>query len=154
MEDNSGETTERSEQTTDTPKAIKLEAYQKRIEKPWGYEIHWVPEGVPYMGKLLFINEGARLSLQAHDTKLESWFVVSGRAAVVWENEAGELVQTELLPGQGYSIQVGQKHRLVGITDTEVMEVSTPEEGTTYRYEDDYQRPDETPEQRRLERNE
>lgn len=154
MEDVSSEQAERSEQTFDAPKAIKLEVHQKRVEKPWGYEIHWVPESAPYMGKLLFIKEGARLSLQAHDTKQESWFVVSGRAAVVWENETGELVQTELETGQGYSIQVGQKHRLVGITDTEVMEVSTPEAGTTYRFEDDYKRPDETPEQRRLERNE
>lgn len=154
MEDISGEATERSEQIMDTAKAIRLEAHQRRVEKPWGYEIHWVPESAPYMGKLLFIKEGARLSLQAHDTKQESWFVVEGRAAVVWEDERGELVQTELEPGQGYSIQVGQKHRLVGVTDTKVIEVSTPEAGTTYRYEDDYQRPDETPEQRRLERNE
>jgi mannose-6-phosphate isomerase len=133
---------------------IKLQAYQKRIEKPWGYEIHWVPEGAPYMGKLLFITEGSRLSLQSHDVKQESWFLLSGRAAVIWENEAGELVQTELMPGQGYSIPVGQKHRLVGITDTEVLEVSTPEAGNTFRHEDDYARPDETPEQRAFERGE
>lgn len=145
---------EPSEQTVDTTNMIELAAYQRRIEKPWGYEIHWVPEGAPYMGKLLFIKEGARLSLQSHDTKQESWFLMSGRAAVVWENESGELVQTELMPGQGYSIPVGQKHRLVGITDTQVMEVSTPEAGNTFRHEDDYARPDETPEQRAIERGE
>ncbi len=154
METISGEPTEPPEQTLETAKVIKLEAYQKRIEKPWGYEIHWVPEDAPYMGKLLFIKEGARLSLQSHDTKQESWFLMNGRAGVIWEDEAGELVQTELVPGQGYSIQVGQKHRLVGITDTEVIEVSTREEGNTFRHEDDYARPDETPEQRRIERGE
>jgi mannose-6-phosphate isomerase-like protein (cupin superfamily) len=150
----SSEPTELPEQTTETANVIELKAYQKRIEKPWGHEIHWVPEDAPYMGKLLFIKEGARLSLQSHDTKQESWFLLKGRAAVIWENEAGELVQTELEQGMGYSIQVGQKHRLVGVTDTEVLEVSTPEAGNTFRHEDDYARPDETPEQRRLERNE
>jgi mannose-6-phosphate isomerase len=54
----------------------------------------------------------------------------------------------------GYSTQVGQKHRLKAITDCDIIEVSTPEAGTTWRLEDDYARPDETPEQRRLERGE
>jgi len=63
-------------------------------------------------------------------------------------------METELQPGQGYSTQVGQKHRLIGITDTDIIEVSTPEAGTTWRLEDDYARPDETPEQRRVEREE
>lgn len=104
------------------------------------------------MGKILHINKGARLSLQLHDKKQESWFLMNGQAAVVWENQKGELVTTELKPGTGYSTQVGQRHRLVGITDCDIVEVSTPELGTTWRLEDDYDRPDETPEQRELER--
>jgi mannose-6-phosphate isomerase-like protein (cupin superfamily) len=52
----------------------------------------------------LHINEGARLSLQIHDQKQESWFLMAGKAAVIWENEQGEnLVETELKPGVGYS---------------------------------------------------
>lgn len=131
---------------------FSIEPYVKRIEKPWGYELHWVPADAPYMGKVLHINEGARLSLQIHDEKQESWFVTKGKAAVIWENDQGELVQTELQPGQGYSTQVGQRHRLVGLTDCDVLEVSTPELGTTWRLEDDYARPHETPEQREIER--
>jgi mannose-6-phosphate isomerase len=136
------------------PSGFSTEPYVKRVEKPWGYELHWVREDAPYMGKLEHINAGARLSLQVHDQKQESWFIVSGRAAVIWENARGELVETELQPGQGYSTKVGQKHRLKGITDTDIIEVSTPEAGTTWRLEDDYARPDETPEQRRVERGE
>jgi mannose-6-phosphate isomerase-like protein (cupin superfamily) len=104
------------------------------------------------MGKIIHINKGARLSLQIHDEKQESWLVVNGKAAVIWENAEGELIETELLPGQGYSTQIGQRHRLVGITDCDVVEVSTPELGTTWRLEDDYARPHETPEQREIER--
>jgi len=106
------------------------------------------------MGKIEHLNAGARMSLQVHDTKQESWFLMSGRAAVIWENNRGQLIETELEPGKGYSIKIGQKHRLKGITDCDVIEVSTKEAGTTWRLEDDYARPDETPEQRRKERGE
>jgi mannose-6-phosphate isomerase-like protein (cupin superfamily) len=126
--------------------------FAKRIEKPWGYEIHWVPEDKPYMGKVLHINADKRLSLQAHDQKQESWLLLNGRAKVIWDNAQGELIETELETGKGYSCSVGQRHRLVGITDCDVLEVSTPEIGTTFRLEDDYKRPDETQELRKSER--
>jgi mannose-6-phosphate isomerase-like protein (cupin superfamily) len=102
----------------------------------------------------LHINAGKRLSLQLHDQKLESWLIMSGQAKVVWENANGELTETMLEPGKGYTTQLGQKHRLVGVTDCDVIEVSTPELGTTWRLEDDFARPDETPEQRAIERGE
>ena len=133
---------------------FKQDSYAKRINKPWGYEIHWVPSELPYMGKVLHINKGARLSLQIHDQKQESWFLIKGKAKVIWENNKGELTETELAEGVGYSTSVGQKHRLVGITDCNIVEVSTPELGTTWRLEDDYARPDETEEQRAIERSE
>jgi len=134
------------------PTDFSTEPYVRRIDKPWGYELHWVPVDAPYMGKLIHINAGARLSLQVHDAKQESWFLIAGQATVIWENNRGELVETALQPGQGYNTSVGQKHRLVGVTDCDIIEVSTPEAGTTWRLEDDYARPDETPEQRQRER--
>lgn len=130
------------------------EPYVKRVEKPWGYELHWVREGAPYMGKIMHINAGTQLSLQVHDEKEESYFMMSGRAKLMWQDPSGKMVETEMQPGFGYSTQVGQKHRLIGITDCDVIEASTPEKGTTWRLEDDYARPDETPEQRALERGE
>lgn len=127
-------------------------SYVRRIEKPWGYEIHWVPNGKPYMGKLLHIDEGKRLSLQVHDKKTESWFIVNGRGKIIWDNDKGELIETELEAGKGYGCEVGQRHRLVGITNCDIIEISTPEIGTTFRLEDDYKRPDETEELRKKER--
>ncbi len=128
--------------------------FAKKIEKPWGYEVHWVPEDKPYMGKVLHINVGKRLSLQIHDKKQESWFLLKGRAIVVWDNANGELIETELENGKGYTCALGQRHRLVGITDCDVLEISTPEIGTTFRLEDDYKRPDETEKVRKEERGE
>lgn len=136
------------------PAGFTNDPYIKRVEKPWGYELHWVPEGLPYMGKVLHINAGAQLSLQVHDAKQESYFISSGRAALIWENNKGKLIETELKPGFGYATQLGQKHRLKGITDCNIIEVSTPEKGTTWRLADDYSRPHETPEQRKKERGE
>lgn len=132
--------------------SFSTDSYVKRVDKPWGYELHWVPADAPYMGKIIHINTGARLSLQLHDKKQESWLVIRGTAVVMWENAAGELIQTELQPGRGYSTRLGQRHRLIGVTDCDVVEVSTPELGTTWRLEDDYARPHETPEQRAQER--
>lgn len=137
------------------PSGFSTDSYIKRIEKPWGFELHWVPADAPYLGKLLHINEGARLSLQVHDEKQESWFIISGQGAVIWEDDKGELVETELRPGVGYSTKVGQKHRLKGLAGgCDIIEVSTPERGTTWRLEDDFARPHETPAQRARERGE
>jgi mannose-6-phosphate isomerase-like protein (cupin superfamily) len=131
-----------------------LSPYMKRIEKPWGFELHWTQADLPYMGKVLHINAGARLSLQVHDSKSETWLLMAGRCKVAWENADGKLIETELEPGRGYTCNLGQKHRLEGITDCEIIEVSTPEEGTTWRLHDDFERPHETPRQRAIERGE
>ncbi|MGI0134810.1 MAG: hypothetical protein ACREBW_07635, partial [Candidatus Micrarchaeaceae archaeon] len=77
------------------------------------------------------------------------------KGAVIWENNQGELVETVLRPGVGYSTKVGQKHRLKGLVGgCDIVEVSTPERGITWRLEDDFSRPHETPHQRALERDE
>ena len=128
--------------------------YVKRVEKPWGYELHWVPEGMPYMGKVLHIDAGKRLSLQAHDTKQETYWLVNGECNLIIENKDGELETIKLEKGKGYSTMVGQRHRHQAVTDCDVLEVSIPEGGTTWRLEDDYERPDETETQRKKERGE
>ena len=126
--------------------------FAKRINKPWGYEIHFVPEGMPYMGKIEHLNAGCRLSLQIHDKKIETMTLINGRAKIIWDDRNGNLIETEMQKGFSYTIAVGQRHRLIGITDCDVVEFSTPEIGTTYRLEDDYNRKDETEEIRIKER--
>ncbi|OGD86249.1 hypothetical protein A2164_00645 [Candidatus Curtissbacteria bacterium RBG_13_35_7] len=114
--------------------------YVRRIEKPWGWEIHWVPDDKPYMGKIEHIKRGHRWSLQYHDKKMESWILINGRAALIWDNNNGELEEIEMKRNMGYSGDVKQRHRIYGITDCDIVEVSTPEMGITYRLEDDYDR--------------
>jgi mannose-6-phosphate isomerase len=138
------------------PKRLEFEIapYWRRVEKPWGWELHWTPESAPYKGKLLHIRAGTRLSLQVHDAKHESWYLLSGRCTAVWEDASGVLIETELIAGRGYTCTPGRRHRLVGITDCELIEVSTPETGTTLRLADDFSRPHETPKQRAMDRGE
>jgi mannose-6-phosphate isomerase len=120
----------------------------KRVEKPWGYELIFTPDDLPYTGKIMHVDAGKRQSLQVHDKKQETYFLATGRGGVIIENSKGDLEEIEFEKGKGYTTMVGQKHRIFAITDCDVWEVSTPEEGTTYRLEDDYNRPDETEEVR------
>jgi mannose-6-phosphate isomerase-like protein (cupin superfamily) len=66
------------------PSNFSTAPYVRRIDKPWGYELHLVPPELPYMLKLIHINADKRLSLQMHDEKQESWTLIAGEARVVW----------------------------------------------------------------------
>ena len=48
-----------------------------RVEKPWGHEIIWA-KAERYVGKILHIEPGHVLSLQYHNKKDESIYVLSG----------------------------------------------------------------------------
>ncbi|MDQ3809015.1 MAG: cupin [Chloroflexota bacterium] len=136
------------------PHTFSIEPLARRVEKPWGYEILLSPADAPYTAKLIHVRAGKRLSLQTHDTKVETQTLVGGRGILVLEGPDGELHEVAMRPGLGYHIAVGQRHRLCAAPDEDatVFEASTPERGVTLRLEDDYARPDETEELRRAER--
>ena len=50
----------------------------RRVDKPWGHELIWAHTD-RYVGKILVIETGQRLSLQKHEIKDESILVVCGR---------------------------------------------------------------------------
>lgn len=125
------------------------EPYVKRVEKPWGYELIYTRDDLPYTGKVMHINAGKRQSLQVHDQKQETYLLVAGKGGVIVENKNGEMETVEFEIQKGYTTLVGQKHRLFAITDCDILEFSTPETGTTYRLEDDFNRPNETEEMRK-----
>ena len=55
-----------------------MESEMKRVEKPWGYEIHWAKTD-RYVGKVIHVNAGHALSLQYHNIKDETILLYSGR---------------------------------------------------------------------------
>ena len=113
----------------------------KRVEKPWGYEIWWA-RTERYVGKILHVNRGESMSLQYHTVKEETIFVYSGR--LLFESRAlddpGELRRAELGPGEVCHIAPGTIHRMTGITDCDIFEVSTTELEDVVRLEDRYGR--------------
>lgn len=121
----------------------KTKPYAKKIDKPWGYEIKFTPPKIKQTGKILFIKAGHRFSFQYHDEKEETLCLFSGKAKIWIENNKGEIEKKSMELRQGYLIQKGQKHRVEAIEDSFVFEVSSPEKGTTYRLEDDYDRKNE-----------
>ncbi|MEK7534348.1 MAG: cupin [Patescibacteria group bacterium] len=126
--------------------------HEKKIEKPWGYEILLTPPNLPYTAKIVHVNLGHRLSLQVHDAKQETMTLVSGGANLLIDGKDGEIKKIQMQLRKGYTVRVGQRHRVQAVTDCEILEASTPEIGTTYRLEDDYSRGDETEEIRKEER--
>jgi mannose-6-phosphate isomerase-like protein (cupin superfamily) len=113
----------------------------KRVEKPWGYEIWWARTD-RYVGKILHINKGASLSLQYHEVKEETMLVQSGRMLVETKgkDEPGELRRIEMKPGDVFHVTPGTLHRMTGLEDCDLVEVSTPELHDVVRLEDRYGR--------------
>ena len=136
------------------PATFSLEPNARRITKPWGYEVLLTPPDMPYTAKLIHVHAGKRLSLQLHDTKVETQTLVAGNGVLVLEGRDGQLHEIPMQPGVGYHVAVGQRHRLCAAPDADatIFEASTPELGVTLRLEDDYARPHETEQQRRAER--
>jgi len=111
----------------------------RRVEKPWGHENIWA-HTQKYVGKILFITKGKRLSLQYHEKKDESILVLRGRLRLELENADGVLEVLELEPGETRHIPTGRRHRFGAIEDTELVEVSTPELDDVVRLQDDFGR--------------
>ena len=111
----------------------------KRVEKPWGHELIWA-HTERYVGKVLVIEAGKRLSLQYHERKDESILVVRGRLRLELEEDEGVLAAHELGPGDHRRIPTGRKHRFSGIERVELIEVSTPELDDVVRISDDFGR--------------
>jgi len=113
-----------------------------RVEKPWGYELHWA-KTERYVGKVIHINKGHALSLQYHNQKDETIFLWAGK--MLFEIDVnGTLTKREMLPGESVHVTPPTIHRMTAIEDCDVFEVSTPELHDVVRLEDRYGRTDKT----------
>jgi mannose-6-phosphate isomerase-like protein (cupin superfamily) len=110
----------------------------RRVPKPWGYELIFAHTD-RYVGKILHINRGESLSLQFHEMKEETLYVVEGelRLTIEYDGDRRELM---LRKGEAFHIPPRLIHRMEAIADTDVAEVSTPELDDVVRLEDRYGR--------------
>jgi mannose-6-phosphate isomerase len=129
--------------TLNSPNIETLDAWgfePRRVEKPWGWELIWAVTDV-YVGKVLFVRAGERLSLQFHREKDESWLVQSGRAKVELGALGEKALKEEVVgPGAAFRYKPGTVHRVTALEDTTILEVSTPQLDDVVRLEDAYGR--------------
>ena len=115
------------------------EAGANRVDKPWGYELRWAITD-RYLGKVIHVDRGHKLSLQYHVQKDEAIYVMSGLLDLVLEDEHGEVRTHRLEPGMSARVRPGRRHRFVAVEDTDLFEVSSPEIDDVVRLEDAYGR--------------
>jgi mannose-6-phosphate isomerase-like protein (cupin superfamily) len=112
----------------------------ERVEKPWGYELIWA-HTERYVGKVLHVKAGEKLSLQYHVKKDETIHLWNGRLLFVYNDGKGSgLQERELKVGESVHVTPGMKHRMIAITDCDILEASTPELDDVVRLEDSYGR--------------
>lgn len=113
------------------------------VEKPWGYEKIWA-ETSNYLGKILVIYPGHKLSRQFHNLKEETFMVLKGKLTLEIGSQTNTIALT-LSPGETYHCPPGTIHRMINDVSqntepVEVLEVSTAHLDDVVRLEDDYNR--------------
>jgi mannose-6-phosphate isomerase len=110
----------------------------RRVDKPWGHEIIWA-ETDRYVGKLLHIAAGHKLSRQYHERKDETFYVLSGDMDLEL-GEGATLRTRHMHSGDAFHCTPRTIHRMVALTDVDVLEASTPDLDDVVRLEDAYGR--------------
>jgi len=109
------------------------------VPKPWGHETIWAQTD-RYVGKILHIKAGQELSVQYHERKDETVYLLSGQIAYRVRSDAKQLEDVQLKLGESFRITPGTVHQMMAVTDCEVLEVSTPELNDVVRLSDKYGR--------------
>ena len=136
------------------------------VPKPWGHETIWAKTD-RYVGKILFIKAGHALSVQYHNRKdetvyllrgeLKYWVATSGQRTtgttptglrtagtgetpVAGRSPIPEMSDVRLQVGDAFRLTPGTIHYMEAVTDCEVLEVSTPELDDVVRLKDRYGR--------------
>lgn len=109
-----------------------------RVEKPWGYELIWARTD-RYVGKVLHVEAGHVLSLQYHERKDESIYVLSGEIILRLQRDE-TLIERRLTQGQAFHIEPTLIHQFEAVVTSDLLEASTPELDDVVRLRDRYGR--------------
>jgi len=110
-----------------------------KIEKPWGYE-ELLELNDKYVVKRLFMKKDHQCSLQYHEIKHETIYVISGELKIIIGNTIDTLEEKIFVPNDVIAISPKVIHRMFGFTDCVYLESSTPELNDVIRLVDDYAR--------------
>ncbi len=110
------------------------------VPKPWGHETIWAQTD-RYVGKILHINAGHELSVQYHNRKDETVYLLWGEIIYRVQREGDDILDdVQLNIGESFRITPGTIHQMIAVTDCDVLEVSTPEVDDIVRLSDKYGR--------------
>jgi hypothetical protein len=123
-----------------------------KVQKPWGFE-NWYTDNLEnpsYALKRIHMEEGFQSSLQSHQYKSETNYVVDGEALVLYGLDAPSDLNREIVikdlsrkiysPFSGWSNKVNELHRVIAHTSYDAIEISTPELDDVIRWADDNKR--------------
>ena len=112
----------------------------RHVAKPWGHETIWAHTD-RYVGKILHVKAGEKLSIQYHEKKDETVYLLRGQMKY-WVQLPGELALRDqlLVAGQSFRITPLTIHAIEAVTDIDVLEASTPELDDVVRIQDRYGR--------------
>ena len=130
----------------------------KKVTKHWGHEL-WIADGsvTPYASKRILFKAGNRTSLQVHEYKIETNYVLSGTGVLHRSKEPLDIAKflehgmtskqveeyestfevIDLKEGVVFNVTPGYVHRVMATTDLEFMETSTTELDDVIRLQDD-----------------
>ena len=115
----------------------------QQIEKPWGHEVLWANNN-KYLGKIIHINRSKRLSMQYHEKKDETIYVLNGVLIVHIGVDSKDQPESTVVLKEGESLRIQPRtiHRFCAPIDgyVRLIEVSTPEIDDVIRIQDDYGR--------------
>ena len=111
----------------------------KKVEKPWGGE-ELIEYNDSYVVKKLFMKKDECCSLQYHELKRETVYVLSGKLRLYIGNDIDNLEEKIMLPGEHITIEPYTIHRMEGVEDSYYLESSTNELWDVVRLNDKYNR--------------
>ena len=120
----------------DEKKSHRLDISSYRVEKPWGYEL-WLELNEYYAYKLIHMKKGFQSSLQWHEKKVETNYVIEGEAEVLLQDENGKMESRVYKVGEGWCVPLKTKHRVIAKSDYTALECSTAHLNDCIRFEDD-----------------
>ena len=119
------------------PDELSLSTY--RVDKHWGYEI-WLEMNEYFTLKLIHFKKGNKCSLQLHEYKIESIYVIEGEAEVFLEDKDGNWNSKVYGPGSGWSVPLNRRHRVLAKTDFTIIQAQSSHLDDIVRFEDDLNR--------------
>lgn len=110
-----------------------------KIDKPWGYE-ELLENNDFYVVKRLFMKKGCRCSLQFHEFKHETIYVLSGKLKITIGSDLDSMTDIILSENEYIAIASHVRHRMEGVSDCLYLESSTNQLDDVVRISDDYAR--------------